>query len=70
VAGLKHVRFRYKGAKGAKQRGLLFEEAPESIKTPANALSVDRRLLNAELAAQELLRRLATAEGEANGEPR
>lgn len=70
VAGLKHVRFRYKGAKGAKQRGLLFEEAPESIKTPASALSVDRRLLNAELAAQELLRRLATAEAEARGEPR
>lgn len=70
VAGLKHVRFRYKGAKGPKQRGLLFEEAPESIKTPANALSVDRRLLNAELAAQELLRRLAAAEAETQGEQR
>lgn len=67
VSGLKHVRFRYKGAKGPKQRGLLYEEAPESIKTPAKALSVDRRLLNAEMAAQELLKRLSVGEADANG---
>lgn len=67
VAGLKHVRFRYKGSKGAAQRGLLYEEAPASIQVPGNALSMDRRLLNAELAAKELLRRLAAGEAAAAG---
>lgn len=62
VSALSHVRFRYKGSKGQKQRGLLYEEAPESIQTPGKALSVDRRLLNAEMAAKELLRRLSAGE--------
>ncbi|TBR18755.1 hypothetical protein EPO15_14975 [bacterium] len=65
VAGLKHVRFRYKGSKGQAQRGLLYEEAPESIRAPGKALSMDRRLLNAEMAAKELLRRLSAGEADA-----
>lgn len=67
VASLRHIRFQYKGAKGQKQRGLVFEEAPASIQTPGKALSMDRRLLNAEMAAKELLRRLSAGEAEARG---
>ncbi|MBI5595721.1 MAG: hypothetical protein HY928_06480 [Elusimicrobia bacterium] len=62
VGALRHVSYRYKGAKGRLLRGLLYEEAPASVQYPGGAVSVDRRLLNAELAAKELLRRLDALE--------
>lgn len=64
VKGLKHVRFRYKGTKRKRFRGLLFEEAPDSVKAGGGAVSFDRRLLNAELAARELLRELEREKAE------
>lgn len=64
VRGLKHVRFRYKGTKGKKFRGLLYEEAPESVQRGGGAVSFDQRLLNAELATREILRDLEREEGE------
>lgn len=66
VKALKHVRFRYKGMKGKKRfRGLLYEEAPASVQAPGGTISFDRRLLNAELAARELLRALEREEADA-----
>ncbi|MBI3298121.1 MAG: hypothetical protein HYZ75_08155 [Elusimicrobia bacterium] len=67
VRALRHVGFRYKAGKGRKQRGLLFEEAPATVRTPEKSVSVDRRLLNAELAARGLLRELAELEKEEEG---
>ncbi|MBI5597508.1 MAG: hypothetical protein HY928_15570 [Elusimicrobia bacterium] len=65
AAALRHVSFRFK-ARGARvQRGILYEEAPESVRYPGGGVSFDRRLLNAELAAKELLRRLGDLEREA-----
>lgn len=70
VRGLKHVQFRYKINRGrglardGKQplhRGLLFEEAPAGIRGLGATISVDDRLVNAEMAAQELLLRLSEA---------
>lgn len=67
VRNLRHVRFRYKGMKGKKRfRGLLYEEAPASVQAPGGAVSFDRRLLNAELAARELLRELELEQSDAS----
>lgn len=64
VAGLKHVRFRYKGTKKKQFRGLLYEEAPANVKADGGAVSFDQRLLATELAAKELLRELEREEAE------
>ncbi|MBI2362825.1 MAG: tail fiber domain-containing protein [Elusimicrobia bacterium] len=65
VRSLRHVRFRYKRAGGKPQRGLLADEAPESVRAGEGTVSLDRRLLNTELAARELLRKLAVDEADA-----
>jgi len=76
VAGLKHAVFRYKGVKKrgffwntkeSKHRGLLYEDAPASIRMAGKALSVNERINNAELALKELQRRLEAAEADAAG---
>lgn len=67
VGGLRHVSFRYKGRKGKGGRllrGLLYEEAPPSIQAGGGAVSFDRRLLNAEMAARELFRELEAAQAD------
>lgn len=73
VKGLKPVSFRYKRLKGKKlvrdrhavlHRGLLYEEAPESERGPGDSVNLDQRLLESEMAFQELARRLETLENE------
>lgn len=65
VRSLRHAAFKYKKARRPKvHRGLLYEEAPDSVRAPGGAVSFDRRLLNAELALRELLRELERQEGE------
>jgi hypothetical protein len=77
VRSLRHIRFRYKSWNKKKKklvrdkkqplrRGVLYEDAPESIKGTGRSIGVDERLINAEIAAQELIRRLETLEAEAN----
>ncbi len=74
VAGLKHARFRYKVLRKGRlerdrhqpmRRGLIYEDAPESIKGRGRSLVVDERVNNAELAMKELMRRLEAAQAEA-----
>lgn len=69
VAGLKHARFRYKTKRGVSKRslmtGLMHDEAPLSVRGPGQTVSFDERLNNAELAIQELIRRLENLEGKA-----
>ena len=74
VAGLKHAAFRYKGVKKrgffwntkeSMRRGLIYEDAPASIRMGGKALSVNERINNAELALKELLRRLEAAQADA-----
>jgi hypothetical protein len=71
--GLKHVSFRYMKANGngfvrdrraPLHRGLLYEEAPESVRGPGDSLSLDQRLLESEMAFQEFARRLENLEKE------
>lgn len=53
VKALKHVRFRYSGDPSARRmRGLLFEEAPESVQGAHETINLNDRLLNLELALQ------------------
>jgi hypothetical protein len=66
VIALDHVRFRYKSRRGPKpplMTGLMYEDAPASIRGRGQTLSFDERLNNTELAMQELIRRLETLEG-------
>ena len=74
VKGLKPVSFRYMKMKGngftrdrhaALHRGLLYEEAPESVRGPGDSVNMDQRLLESEMAFQELARRLESLEKEA-----
>ena len=67
VENLRHVVFRYKGVRGkdllrdARQplrRGLIYEDAPASIRGPGESIVIDERVTNAEMAAKELIRRL------------
>jgi hypothetical protein len=71
VRGLKPVSFRYMKKKGdgfardrhaVLHRGLLYEEAPESVRGPGDSVSLDQRLLESEMAFQELARRLESLE--------
>jgi hypothetical protein len=73
VKGLKPVSFRYMTMKGDKfsrdrhaplHRGLLYEEAPEGVRGPGDSVSMTQRLLESELAFQELTRRLESLESE------
>lgn len=67
IRALKHARFRYKrkledgrlirDASQPLARGLIYEEAPASIQGPGKTLVLDDRVLNLELALQELHRR-------------
>jgi hypothetical protein len=69
VSGLKHARFRYKTKRGVLKRplmtGLMHDEAPQSVRGPGQTVSFDERVNNAELAMQELIRRLESLEGKA-----
>jgi hypothetical protein len=59
VLALQPAAFRYKrDAPGTVRRGLIFEEAPESIRAPGNRISYDERLVNVELALKEASARL------------
>lgn len=68
VAGLKHVRFRYKSRRKDGRlsesptqpirTGLIYEEAPESIRDGDDALSTTERLVNVEMALKASMRRL------------
>ena len=71
LASMKLASFRYKRLKGKKlvrdskmplKRGIIYEDAPESIRRPGGFVSVDGRINNAELALKELMRRLEEAE--------
>lgn len=73
LKSLKPVRFRYmrwkrkgyaRDGRAPLRRGLLYEEAPEVIRGPGESLSLDQRLLESELAFQELARRLERLESE------
>ena len=64
---LRHARFRYKALRHGEwkrdssqpeRRGLIYEDAPASLRGPGESVSLDARLVQAELAAQELMRRL------------
>lgn len=77
LGGQKLVSFRYKKLKRKKlvrdsskpiKRGMLYEEAPESVRRPGGFLSLDARLSNAELALKELMRRLDKVKAEARQE--
>jgi hypothetical protein len=75
VAALKHATYRYKVWRKGKlvsddkqplRRGLIYEDAPDSVKGPGATLVYDERLNNAELAAKELIRRLESLESKAS----
>ncbi|MFC1678736.1 hypothetical protein ACFL2T_00755 [Elusimicrobiota bacterium] len=58
---LRHVSFRYKGG-GGSRRGILYEDAPESVRRPGKTISRNARVTNAEMALKELMRRLEASE--------
>jgi hypothetical protein len=67
LANVKLASFRYKRLKGKKlvrdrkkplKRGMIYEEAPASVRRPGGFVSLDGRITNAELALKELMRRL------------
>lgn len=61
---IKHASYRYKGS-SRMRIGLIFEDAPESLRAPGRSLVVDERLVNAELALKALIRQLESAEARA-----
>lgn len=55
IEALKPVRFSYRGSRdGRRMRGVLFEEAPASIRGAHDTVVLDERLLNLELALQAI----------------
>lgn len=62
LKALKHVIFRYKSANSREKRGLIYEDAPESVRGPAGTLSTARRLALLEMALQETGARLDALE--------
>jgi hypothetical protein len=73
VAGLQHVRFRYKSLRKGRlvrdkkqpmRRGLVYEEAPESIRR-GGLIVIQERVTNLELGMKELMRQLEAVEKEA-----
>lgn len=73
---LKPAEFRYKSfnkkgelARNTKQplrRGLIYEDAPDSVKGPGQSILIDERVNNLEMAMQEFLHRLDAAKAEAD----
>jgi hypothetical protein len=73
VKGLRPASFKYMKRKGAglerdkraaTHRGLIYEEAPAGLRGPGESLSLDQRLLESEMAFQELARRLEKLDAE------
>ncbi len=73
VKDLRHVNFRYMKRKGAGfardgraplRRGLIYEEAPDTVKGPYDSLSLDQRVVDSELAFKALARKLEALEKE------
>lgn len=65
VKGLRHARFRYKagGPNAPLIRGLIYEDAPESIRSaPGKSIVVENRLANMELALKAARGRIAALE--------
>lgn len=65
VKALRHARFRYKagGPNAPLVRGLIYEDAPESIRSaPGKSIVVENRLANMELALKAARRRVAALE--------
>lgn len=55
VKGLRHVSFQYRGdPSGRTMRGLVFEDAPRSVQGSGGVVVLDERLLNLEMALQEV----------------
>lgn len=74
VKGLKPAKFRYMRLKGRAfvrdkkaplRRGLIYEEAPAFVRGPGDSVNMDRRLLESEMAFQELAKNLESLEQEA-----
>lgn len=66
VKALRHARFRYKagGPNASLVRGLIYEDAPESIRSaPGKSLVVENRIANMELALKASRKRIAVLEG-------
>jgi hypothetical protein len=57
VGGLKHASYRYK-ASPVRHIGLVYEDAPDSIKDGDNSISTSERLVNAEMALKAAIKRL------------
>ena len=67
VKALRHATFQYKALKGGGPagpvyRGLIYEDAPESIHGDDKTIVLDYRVLNLELALQEADRKIAALE--------
>lgn len=65
VKALRHARFRYKagGPSAPLIRGLIYEDAPESVRSaPGKSIIVENRLANMELALKTAHRRIAALE--------
>lgn len=65
VKGLRHARFRYKanGPTSPLTRGLIYEDAPESIRSaPGKSIVVENRIANMELALKATHQRIAALE--------
>lgn len=58
---LKHASFKYKRDSRVR-RGLIYEDAPSSLRAPGDSLVVDERVVNSELSLKALIRRLEDVE--------
>jgi hypothetical protein len=76
VRALKHATFRYKKTATGKKavgadepatavtRGLIYEDAPDSIRGAGKSIVLDQRVLNLELALQEADNKIAALEAQ------
>ncbi|PCI39449.1 MAG: hypothetical protein COB53_03240 [Elusimicrobia bacterium] len=62
LKSLKHKIFRYKGGRSPWKRGLIYEEAPDSIRGPSGTISLDQRLVLMEMAMKEVHERLTAVD--------
>ncbi len=65
IAGMRHARFRYRSRDGLTQPlnvGLIYEEAPETIRAPEKTLSTVERVADLEMALKSALRQLEALE--------
>ncbi len=76
MAALRHAEFRYKrwrrdrlvvDRKAPLRRGLIYEDAPESVRDSGESIVIDYRVNNAEMALKEVMRRLEAVEARAHG---